>query len=307
LIVNTFFFASAVRFALGQVENRTNIAISFDTAEGNLWAGKVRLNGVTVTRREHPASLFDLKGESVDVHISLAALLRWSVVFESVHISKFSGTWEQNGKAGPLKPRRNFQINRLLLDDIQLDFTDRTLETGPLHAVLCLDTLEAVPLRSQWAMFDVLFRSRIRGSVNDVPFVVDSEKGRHFCRFDEVPIEIFAHYVGIFQWFDKGKVDLLIEDTFDGGEITLRWSLVFHDFHARIPEGSPFKAKAAALPLITFLNIKSKRLPLELEFQLQENEFRFRSSTELSDMARIILGDKIMDTFQRLKDKPPAE
>jgi len=118
---------------------------------------------------------------------------------------------------------------------------------------------------------------------------------------NDVPVDLLAHHVGTLDWFDEGKVDLLIEDTFDGNDVSMHWNLVFHDFLVKAPEGTPLKVKTAMLPLVAFLNLKSKRLPLEFDLQLKENEFRFKSTTELNDVARLVLGDKIMDGLKKLK------
>lgn len=303
VIANAFFFESVMRFALRQVDKRTDIAIEFDKAGGSFWTGQVCLDGVSVKRQGHPTSCFDLKGESVELDLSVSELFRWSVVFESVKVSGFDGTWEQVGKADKLKPKRKFRIDRLLMDDVQLEFTDRTREKGPFLATIKLDTLESSPLRSHWAVFDVLFRSRGIGSVNQVPFVINSESGKHSFRMNDVPVELLANYVGTLDWFETGKVDLLIEDKIGDGEIAMHWSLTFHDFKVKAPEGTNLKVRTAAMPLVAFLNLKSKRLPLEFDLQMKENEFRFKSTTELNDVARIVLGDKIMDGLKKIMDR----
>jgi hypothetical protein len=302
-VANTFFFESSLRFSLRQIKNRTNIAITFDKAEGNFWTGKIQLNNVSVLRQNHKISEFDLQGNNIELDLSMVNLLRWSFVFESVKISGFKGTWEQVGKSDKLKPRKNFRIDRLSMEDIQIDFTDHTLEKEPFKTVIKLDNMESVPLRSHWAMFDILFRSRGHGSVNGIPFKVDSEKGKHFCSADNLPVEFLAHYLRIFDWFDNGKVDLLIEDKVDKGEVVIHWSLILHDFHAKVPEEANLKIKAAALPLVTFLNLKSKHLPLEFELRIKEKEFQFQSTTELNDLVRVLLNIKIGDALKKFKDK----
>ncbi|MDR2704546.1 MAG: hypothetical protein LBC02_02090 [Planctomycetaceae bacterium] len=304
-IANAFFFESLFRFSLRQAENRTNIAVTFDKVEGSFWTGNIQLNNVTVSRQNHKISNFDLRGEEVEIDLSMSHLLCWSFVFESVKISGFKGTWEQIGKSDKLKPRRSFRIDHFSMNDIQLNFMDRTLEKGQFQTMIKLDTMESVPLRSNWAVFDILFRSRGRGSINDIPFIVDSEKGKHFYRINDLPIEFFAPYVGMLDWFDKGKIDLLIENKLGSNEVAMHWSLIVHDFHARVPEGTNPKIKTVALPLVIFLNLKSKRLPFEFDLQMKENEFHFKSSTELSDVARIILGNKIMDALKKLKEHFP--
>ncbi|MDR1485671.1 MAG: hypothetical protein LBT09_12730 [Planctomycetaceae bacterium] len=303
-IANIFFFESLVRFSLRQAESRTNIAIKFDKAKGSFWTGNIQLNGVTVSRQNHKISNLEFKGETVEIDLSMSHLLGWSFVFESVKIAGFKGTWEQVGKRTNLKPRKNFRIDRLSMNDIQLNFTDRTLAKEPFQTVIKLDTIESMPLRSNLAVFDVLFRSRGRGSINDIPFVVDSEKGKHFYRMNDLPIEFFAKFAGgMLDWFDKGKIDLLIEDKLSNGEVSIHWNVTLHDFHVKVPEGTNIKVKAATLPLVLFLNHESKRLPLDFDLRITEDEFHFKSSTELNDLARNILGDKIANALKEIKER----
>lgn len=301
-VVNAFFFESILRYSLRNAESRTKISVDFDKASGSLWTGRVKLDNVVIRRPKHSISQFDLKGETVELDLSVTKLLRWSFVFESVRISGFEGKWEQVGKSVQLKPRRNFRIDRLTMEDIRFDYVDRTAEK-PFQATLVLDSLESAPLRSNLAMFDVLFRTKAAGNVNGIPFVIDSEKGKHFFRMNDVPIRLFSPYVGLFEWFDSGNVDILVENRFEEKNVTMHWSLTFRDFHARAPEGTPLKVKAAMLPLTGYLNNKSQRLPLEFELEKGENEFRFKSSTELSDSVRTVLGDKIMDGLKKIMDR----
>lgn len=301
-IVNAFFFESLLRYSIRNTESRTKISVDFDKASGSLWTGKVKLDNIAVRRLKHPTSQFDLKGKTVELDLSVIKMLRWSFVFESVNISGFEGTWEQVGKSVQLKPRRNFRIERLTMDAVQFEFIDRTQEK-PFQATLVIDSMESTPLRSNMAMFDLMFRSRAKGTVNKLPFVVDSEKGKHYFRMEQVPIRLFSPYIGVLDWFETGNVDILIEDAFEGKDVKIQWSLVFHDFHVKAPEGTSLKVKAAMLPLTGLMNRKSERLPLEFELLMKENDFRFKSSTEMSDFVRTVTGDKIMDGIKKIKDR----
>jgi hypothetical protein len=302
MVANTFYFEPLLRFSLRNVKNRFNVSITFDKAEGSFWTGKIQLQNVSVLRKNCQTSDFDLKGNNVEIDLSMVNLLYWSFVFESVNVSGFKGTWEQIGKSDKLKPRKSFRIDRLSMEDIQIDFTDRTLEKEPFKIAIKLDNIESVPLRSDWAMFDVLFRSRGHGSVNDIPFKIDSGKGKYFWQMDNVPVNLFAYYIDALHWFDEGKIDLVIENKFDKNEVSMHWSLIFHDFHAAVPKDADMKVRFLALPLVAFFNLKSKHLPLEFELQIKENDFQFQTTTELNDFVRIILNDKMMDTFKKVKD-----
>lgn len=246
-IANAFFFESVLKFALKQVERRTNIAIRFEKAEGSLWSGRLYLKNLSVARQDHPCSRFEIEGDHVEVRLSVTKLFFGSNELQTVRITGFRGTWEQVGKAEKLKPRRLFRIDRLVLEDVQLDFADHTRGKNVFEAKINIDYLESSPLRSQWAVFDVLFRSNATGKINGVPFEIDSEKGRHFFRMEDVPIRLFSAYFDLLRWCDEGKVDLLIDNTFAGDEFVMRWSVVFREIHAKVPDEADLKTKALAM------------------------------------------------------------
>ena len=302
-VLNAFFFESTTRFILRQVEARTKIAITFEKAEGNLWSGRLHLRNFTVSRKEHHVSCFDLAGKSLDLDISATSLLSQDVLIESLAVSSVHGSWEQVGRSDSLKSRRTFHITHLAFNDVQLEFTDKTRGKAPFHARLQLQHLESSPLRSDWAMFDLFFRSRGTGTVNGVLFTLNSKEGKHFFVMNDMPVDLLKYSMkGTFDWFETGRVDLKMDNRFEHDGIDVSLGMVFHDFHVEVPEDASLKIRAMTLPLVAFMNSKSERLPLELELQLQEDQFRLNSADDLNDFAQIVLGEKIMDQLKKLGD-----
>ncbi len=317
---NALFFPQTLRLALGYVRWKTEIAVEFDRASGNLWTGSVRLEGVTVRRPAHPTCRFDLRADRLEIDLSYWSLYSpqgWfdATVFETVNIEKMHGTWEQFGptrqptplaEAEPPKKngktarkRKHFRIDRLEMTDIRLDFTDHARPDDPLHVELVIERLDSKPLRSYLALFDVLFRSNLHGTVGGVFYRFEKRDGETRWVCDDLPVAILASYFGKpFDWFEKGAVDILVENRWKGG-LTMNWSLVFRDFHVAAPPGTDMKTKLTLAPLLFYMNTHDKRLPLEFELNLKKDDNRFDSSPHWREFARIVIGKELYEAIAK--------
>lgn len=331
VVANFFFFSSTLRLVLGYVRHQTGIAVDFDRASGNLFTGRVRLDGATVRRTVHPTCRFDLTAERIEFDLSLWDLVMPTglfkpTVFESLEISQLHGKWEQFGetktpgivedietkKEKGRKKRRRFRVDRFVMDDVRLDYIDHARpDAEPLHVELVIERLESKPLRSYTALFDVLFRSNLHGTVNGVAyrFVREEKATRWIC--NDLPIAILASYFGRpFDWFERGTADILIENTWGGG-LTMNWSLVFRDFHVKAPEGTSLKARSTMLPLVAYLNRHGERLPLEFDLKLDDAERRFDSSPQWREFARIVVGKELFESisngWKKIEKKAEAQ
>ena len=316
-VANFFFFQPTLRFTLGYVRHKTGIAVDFDTAKGNFFTGRVRLDGATVRRPEHPTCRFDLTAERIEMDLSLLDLvlptgLFKPTVFETLEISKLHGKWEQFGETKtPVivedvepktekgrKKRRRFRIDHFTMDDVRLDYIDHARpDADPLHIELVIERLESKPLRSYTALFDVLFRSNLHGTVDGVAYRFEKSEGESRWICNGLPIAVLTSYFGRpFDWFERGTADISIENTWGSG-LTMNWSLVFRDFHVKAPEGTSLKAKATMLPLTAYMNRHGEHLPLEFDLKFSNAEKRFDSSPQWREFVRIVVGKEIYEAI----------
>lgn len=318
LVVNAFFFQPATRLVLGYVESKTDIEIAFDKAEGNLWTGRIQLHGVTVKRRDHPVSCFDLKADLIALDVSVPSLISprgsfKTTVVESLKISGMEGKWDQyeDSQDAEWKKRRNFRIEHMALDDLRFDYTDHT-RPKKLHVELAIDHLESRPFRSYLALFDLLFRSNIRGSINGTPYKFETDdlekvtETRWECK--DLPVDIPASCFGTpFDWFDSGKIDFLIVNRWNVDEIVMDWNLTFRDFHAKAPEGTSLVTKAKFAPLLLFMNRHAANLPLRFKLELNQEENRLDSSPQWMEFMTLMFGEKIGDALKEMRQNGPDE
>lgn len=314
---NAFFFQPTLRLALAYVRWKTEIAVDFDHASGNLWTGHVRLEGVTVRRTDHPTCRFDLEAERIEIDLSYWSLYApqgWfnATVFETVEIEKLHGKWDQFDAAKapaliqePEEPkkggrkRKNFRIDRLEMSEVSLDYTDHGREGEPLQVELVIEHLESKPLRSYLALFDVLFRSNLHGSVDGIAYRFEKREGETLWTCNDLPVAVLAAYFGKpFDWFEKGEVDISVENRWKDG-ITMNWSLVFRDFHVRAPAGTDAKTKMSLAPLLFFMNRHAEHLPLEFDLKLKKDDNRFDSSPQWREFARIVIGKELYESIAK--------
>ncbi|MGL6195793.1 MAG: hypothetical protein ACRC2T_13335 [Thermoguttaceae bacterium] len=301
-IANTFFLDSVVRFVLRKVHDQTNIEVQFDNAKGSFFNGQIRLEGITIKRQNHGISNIDIKGESIDLNLSLSDLLHWSVVFDTIKISKFTGTWEQVGKTDQeLKPQKSFTINQLLLDDVDIDFSDRTLM--PLKVNVKLDKLKSLQIRSDYVLLDTLFHSQGNGSVNKIPFIIDSEDGKCVFRINNFPTEVSVAQFGFNDWLIKGKSDIVIKTAIGDSEIAINLNLKLTCGVETLKE-VPLPVKL----LLSSINQKLKPIQQEFNVQMKESEFKFISTSKFYDDVLQIIDDKVAkDIVGKIKNVLPSK
>ncbi len=219
LLTNTFFFEPAVRFALRCVEKQSGIAITFEKAEGDFRSGYLKLDQITVVRRNHPVSNIDLKAEQADLVLSLPDLLRKNFVFDSLNVSGLKGSWDQISKGDKLKPKHRFMINDLQIVNADIAFCNYSKSKNALKTVIHLDQARIKPLRSRWAIYDLLFRGNVKGSVDHSPFEIRTNGSDNIFHMENISVDLAAEVWGApFDWFDSGSVDIRIANKISSRE-----------------------------------------------------------------------------------------
>ncbi|MBA3685229.1 MAG: hypothetical protein H0W72_08315 [Planctomycetes bacterium] len=204
---------------------RTGIAVAYDHAQCNVFAGTARLTGLRVRSPDGASDAYDLRLAEVEVDVAVLALLGGRLELDQARVAGVHGTLRadsdpRRAQTPPVRSSREVNIERFTLTDAQVDVTllrdGRTL-SGPL----VVEKLQAEPLRRQWVLFDVLFRSQARGSLWCAPFTIasaPSDQGRVTTWTARgVPVDLLAAFVGgPCAWLRAGTVDVDVVD---------RWSL----------------------------------------------------------------------------------
>lgn len=321
-VINMWFLDDVVRYLLRQQQQRTAIVITAEHISGNLFTGHFRADGVTVHRRDHPAGLIDLTIGRVETQIAVWRVLANPRVVESVTVTHVRGRFERgvcgvpptqkpwnNGgveitvtKAGVTiddrarRERRAFRINSLNVRDSELVYTDHTRKT-PLVIPITLTSLTAQPLRSDWAVFDVLFRSNATGTIAGSPLTIATsgdDLGRETqWHIDALPVAVLAGQIGgPFTLLSEGTADVHVVDQWqrsdDARVIVMDWSVVLHNVRAELPESpSPLMALLGE-PVVAFINDQSASIPLSFHVAIDENRFQGAASAEAAGMWQVI-------------------
>ena len=125
-VADRFFFEPILRRVLKSASSRTTMELRFDTATGSFFEGKAELSGVKLKREKHRISNFDFEIKTITFDLSVRDLLQSRGYFEELRVQGVRGAYERVSVPDRLKARRPFTVEQLSIEDIQLEFTDRT-------------------------------------------------------------------------------------------------------------------------------------------------------------------------------------
>jgi hypothetical protein len=323
LVINQWFLADVARYLLRKQQERTGIAITIESLTGNIFTGRFQADGITVLRRDHPAGLIDLTVRRLDIEIDVWHVLNNPLVIDSVTIAEIRGRFErgvpgqepvkkpltiagvtieqQDGKTSlaintSRKEKRKFTITKLQVSNLDVTYADHTRKR-PLVVPVTLTSFTSAPLRSSWAVFDVLFRSNATGTIAGRPLRITTsgdDLGRDTqWHIDGLPVDLLADQIGgPFALLTAGTADVHVIDHWrrgdDGLVIVMDWSVVLHQVQAEVPETSSKMMALLAKPAVAFINAKGDRVPLSFRVEIDENRFQGTSSAEAAGLWQVV-------------------
>jgi hypothetical protein len=287
VVINLFFFEGVLRYTLAKAEDKSAIKIDFEKASGNLFTGKVEMEGVKIQRVSHPVSTFDLAMREVSLDLSVWGLLKSEKSIESVQISGVRGNFTKHTSPKESTKTR-FEVHSLVVKEVDLTVVDHSREGSSVMIALTVDSLESRPFRKSTYLFDILFRTNARGSLDGEPFSITTaevEGGRETkWNVSNLPVSSVSPYVGgVLAWIEYGKIDVDVVDTWSlskSPDIEMHWKFVLRDFRARVPPEDSLVKKTFGLPITTYLNRHSEKLPLEFDLVLNKDLFTGQASLE---------------------------
>lgn len=258
LLIDLLLFAPALRIALDQIELRSGIDINFQRARGSLFTGRLELADVSV-RRSGGGLDFSLTARELVVDVDMLGLLRDELPIAELRVDGVRGSLVRREKGAP-GPTRRFAIAKLELSDIQIDFAD-TLSAPFRDLPLEFEVLRISPLRSDYAMLDVLCGSEARGSARGYPF----SSAAHTWQARGVPIGPAAHKLGAAgRWVRGGELDVTLRCSGerDAPQLPLALDLRLYNFKIA-PPGDSGRSQPASR-----ITAALSRLGPELQFHL---------------------------------------
>lgn len=288
LCLNIFFLEPTLRWVFQQVEKKTGVAVSFESASGNLFTGRVELGSVSLIRDASDTSEFNIEVDEAALNLGIWSLFGESATLDELRLNGVSGEFARLRDPDSSEIKRILTIAHCVLEDVNIDVSDTVRSGDSVLTALRIERLEGRELRSNWAIHDFLFRTNSNGTLDGHVFSVDSEQMEDEWevrwRVESFPVAKAAAYLGKpLTWIEEGRLDVDITNRWEDGEsqhIDMRWELVLHDIQARTPAGVGRVKRKIAKPIVDFLNKHSRRLPVEFALSFDANRFAGAYSAE---------------------------
>lgn len=338
VVINQWFIDDLARWLLDKQRDRSGITITAETIDGNLFTGQFQVTGITVQRLDHPAGLIDLTVRRIEASIAVWRVFAKPVIVDAITVDGVHGRYERGipGQAPaakepkkplsiagvtiekdgngttftfdqPRKPKRAFVISALSITNVEIAYADHTRKR-PLILPVTIARLTANPLRSQWAVLDVLFRANATGTVAGRPFTIATtgdDLGRDTqWQVDGLPIEVLAQQVGgPFALLSTGTADVHVTDHWRNSDneriIVMDWKVVLNHVTAEVPETTSKLMALLAKPAVAFINAKGDRVPLSFRVEIDEDRFNGAASAEAAGLWQVV-GDSAAATLAKM-------
>jgi len=317
LVINFFLFETTARIVLDQVENRTGIQVAFDSAKGNIFTGTVQMTGVKLKRENHQNSLFDLQVDEMSLDMDMTALIAFKAVIEELKVTGLRGTFQRVGKVERLKPRKSFVIEKFIMEDLDVQFSDTTRGEKPVTAVVKVDKMQSVPFRSQLSIYDILFNSTAKGTLEETSsFTIEKKESpkdnKSRWTLSELPLALIGEYVGgPLKLISGGSVFIEVQNQRHTGEkpgIKMDWHLVIRDVKAQVPGEYPDTGikRRMAERVVEYINDHSREFSFRFSLDIKEETFKDLVSFEgtgFQEALRKRLTAKLVDLAGKTKER----
>ncbi|MBE7458727.1 MAG: DUF748 domain-containing protein [Planctomycetia bacterium] len=214
-LVQAFWIDDVVRGAVTRACKKSGIEFTAGKVNGNLFTGSFLLEDVRLSRSAHEQSTFDLSIGRVWLDVSVTALLTGRVRFSHLHIDSVEGDYVRHQVPTVVPIRKQFEIDDLRLRDAVLAIRDETPASTPVTATVTVTDAAVAPLRSRYALFDILYHSQMSGTIDEGSFAIEQkrETGETLTswRMEGVEISKLSPYLGKDLSIVSGKADLCVE------------------------------------------------------------------------------------------------
>jgi hypothetical protein len=288
VLINTLFFEPTIRLVAGFVGKRTGTDLEFTSVSGNLFTGSFAFENIGARRVSDTKGSFDLKIGSLSGDIDMRSLLIGPISFRSLSVKAVSGTFHDREKRGTggsvhdderMQARRRFRIDDLTLRDVDVALSKGN---GAAPVALSLKSVTSMPLRSNFAVFDLLFRSNISGRIDGHDILIsmrDVDGGRITqWRMQDLPIASVSRFVARppIGWLQEGTLTVSVDDRWVLGkqaEIDMDWHVRMRGARAVPREGASVLEQTFALPVIGYINSKDGNVDLRFKLVMNESQF----------------------------------
>ncbi|MGJ8641479.1 MAG: hypothetical protein ACSHYA_18965 [Opitutaceae bacterium] len=314
-LVNFVFLEQTVRFVADTVEAKTGIEIEYTSMEGNLFTGYFAFSGLKLDQSTAEKPQFHVEANFVEADLPILSLIMGKREVEKLTLADASIEYVLAKTAADTKVEQpsgikidvgiggsggngvNVSTRPNLLNSPRYTVRDLRVERVAIHVVdassdqptdydINIDQLHVAPLRSHYAVFDLLFRTNLNATLNGSRLeIINTETNgmrRTKWATHDVQAEILASFVGgPFALFDGGLVNVEVDDEWEVEQIenlSLDWKIRVADAKARLPDSTPTALKPLAQIWVNNINESSKEWEFGFELELSESRFHGASS-----------------------------
>jgi hypothetical protein len=183
LLADLVFFEAIINLALGSANDREDLDVNYAHAEGSFILGRIELHQLTLSGvrggQDDPTARYGVSVEELVIDIDTGKLLTAAFAVEELTLDGVRGTFdrlrasERKPEPRETEPAREFTVQRIHFGDFALALRDHTGESMREFEV-ALAELDIGPVASDSVAFDLLYRSRGRGSIAGHEFLLTS-------------------------------------------------------------------------------------------------------------------------------------
>jgi hypothetical protein len=298
LLIEFVLLEPAARLMVAMIGARTGTELDFKSASGSLFTGTITFEDFLARRQSEIKSSFDLKAGILRADLDLMTLVRPQLAFESIAVSSVSGTMRRperrrtdtDDNDDTIRAKRIFHVRELTLTDVGV-----ALSKGDAAPVaVSLTSVDSREFRSNYALFDLLFRSEVKGQLDGHDFTISTLKAETHreskWRAPDLPAVTVARLVSRppIGWLSEGTVavdlDARINEgapTFAKTDMQLDWTLRMQSVRAEARDGAGLRERALMLPVIGFIKAKSGNFDLRFGLAMNQTAFENRGSIDV--------------------------
>jgi hypothetical protein len=309
VMIDLVFFEALVNVALGSIDDRDDLDVRHAHAEGSFILGRIEIDHLQLSGvrgdLDDPSARFELDIETLVIDIDTAALLTANFAVEELSLDGVRGSYDRlrRGASEPVEqpgPSREFRVDRLHVGALELTLRDHVPATTR-ELTLELEELDIGPLRSDHAAYDMLYRSRGRGSVAGIGFELAAHEVDgvpqmtlevHDMPLDELgaPLERAAGVRA------GGKADLVLVNRHhadvDPAELEIDVTLTLREFELHAGDRATLGTKVMLELAGRALAQLGREFPVAFELRITEDELA--GSRSLSESG---VGERIGDAI----------
>ena len=297
MLINYVLLDAVTKWAVGRIEQRSGIALTYATFEGDLFKADFKFTGLHARRLNDPYLNFDITAQSVDIDMQALSNPLSAVKLNHVKVTGVTGSIQRVQARDTYRERKSFAVQTLELDNIHLNYADETDSQRPQALDIVIDDWISQPMHSHYALFDMFLRSNAHGTLNGKGFKIDtagSDAGRTTkWVINAVPVELARNLLGgPFNLMESGSVDITVADQWQLAEtpdIKFAWTFNFKNLKANVPADYVGLKRKLAEHIVDYLNTRPPQFDISFSMIMNKEEFTGKSSLAAAGLWKAVL------------------